>query len=392
MRVLIVGAGIAGPTLAYWLLMAGQEPTLVESAPELRRGGYLVDFWGAGYDVAERMSIVPELRSHGYVFREARAVDRHGRRIASVRPSAIMGSGQRYVSIARSDLAAVIYEALAGRVELILNDTVRALDDDGERVRVEFMNGRARDFDLVVGADGLHSRVRRLVFGPDQRFEKYLGIVISAFEAQGYPQRDELIAMMYAQVGFQAVRLSLGGDVTLCLLSVRYQGTAVPTDDRAAQQALLRARLVDQGWETSVMLDLMPDAKTFYFDSVSQIRMPSWSRGRVALVGDAAACPSFLAGQGSALAMVESYTLAAELARSHDHRVAFARYEQRLAPLLGRKQDAAKGLGLAFAPNNKLQLLMRNTAMKVMGLPKAADLLMGRSFKDAVQLPTFPAI
>src|SRR6476660_6238488 len=109
MKVLIVGAGIAGPTLAYWLLRAGHEPTLVESAPELRRGGYLVDFWGAGFDVAERMGIVPQLRDRGYVFREARAVDRHGHRIASVKPSAIMGPGQRYVSIARSDLAAVIY-------------------------------------------------------------------------------------------------------------------------------------------------------------------------------------------------------------------------------------------------------------------------------------------
>ena len=252
------------------------------------------------------------------------------------------------------------------------------------------MNGRARDFDLVVGADGLHSRVRRLAFGPDEQFEKYLGIVISAFEAQGYPHRDELIAMMYAEVGFQAVRLSLGGDVTLFLLSVRYQGT-VPTDDRVAQQALLRARLVGKGWETPAMLDLMPQASTFYFDAVSQIRMPSWSRGRVALVGDAAACPSFLAGQGSALAMVESYTLAAELARSRDHREAFARYEQRLAPLLRSKQDAAKGLGLAFAPNTKLQLLVRNTAMRLMSLPKAADLLMGRSFKDAVELPRFSA-
>jgi len=119
MRVLVVGAGIAGPTLAYWLLRAGHEPTLVESAPELRRGGYLVDFWGAGYEVAQRMGIVPELRSRGYVFREARAVNRHGHRIASIKPSAIMGSRERYVSIARSDLAAVVYEALAGRVELI---------------------------------------------------------------------------------------------------------------------------------------------------------------------------------------------------------------------------------------------------------------------------------
>lgn len=390
MKALVVGAGIAGPTLAYWLRRAGHEATLVERAPELRRGGYLVDFWGTGFDVAERMGIAPELRRRGHVMTEARAVDRDGRRIASVKPSAIMGSSQRYVSIARSALARVIYEALDDRVELMLGDTVQSLVDDGERVRVTFESGQVGDFDVVVGADGLHSRVRQLVFGPEESFERYLGIVICAFEARGYRPRDELIAMMHADVGFQAVRVSLDEDVTLFLFSVRHDGV-VPTDDRAAQQALLRSRLADKGWEVSAMLDLMPQAETFYFDSASQIRMPSWTRGRVALVGDAAACPSFLAGQGSALAMVESYTLAVELARASDYRDAFARYEQQLAPLLRSKQDAARDLGVSFAPKNRRQLLLRNTVMKLMGLPRVADLAMGRSFRDAVELPPFTA-
>jgi 2-polyprenyl-6-methoxyphenol hydroxylase-like FAD-dependent oxidoreductase len=389
MKVLIAGAGIAGPTLAYWLLRIGHEVALVERAPQLRSGGYLVDFWGAGFEVAERMGIVPELRRRGYVL-TARAVDRHGHQIASLKPSAIMGPTQRYVSIARSDLAAVIYDALGGAAELILGDSVQALVDDGDRVRVTFEHGRARDFDLVVGADGLHSRVRRLAFGPEESFERYLGIVVAAFEAEGYRPRDELIAMMYAGIGFQAVRLSLRDDVTLFLLTVRHEGP-VPTDDRAAQQALLRSRLADAGWETPAIVDLMPQSTTFYFDSVSQIRMPSWTLGRVALVGDAAAAPSFLAGQGSALAMVESYVLAAELAGCGDHREAFARYEQRLGPLLRSKQDAAVGLGLAFAPKSRRQLLLRNTVMRLMSLPKVADLVMGKSFRDAVELPTFAA-
>ena len=249
-----------------------------------------------------------------------------------------MGPTQRYMSIARSDLAAVIYDALDSAAELILDDTVQALVDDGERVRVRFESGQARDFDLVVGADGLHSRVRRLAFGPDQAYEKYLGIVVAAFEAEGYRPRDELIAMMHAEVGFQAVRVSFRDDHTLFLLTVRHDGP-VPEDDRAAQEALLRTRLAGKGWETSAMLDLMPQAITFYFDSVSQIRMPSWTRGRVALVGDAAACPSFLAGQGSALAMVESYTLAAELSRCTDYSKAFANYEADGAPEGCRSRD-----------------------------------------------------
>lgn len=390
MKVLIVGAGIAGPTLAFWLKKSGHEVTIVEHAPELRSGGYLIDFWGAGFDVAERMGIVPELRTRGYVFTEARAIGRNGRKIASFNPEAVIESNKRYLSIPRTDLASVIYHSLGGEVELVLGDTVRELADDGGRVRVTFESGSTRDFDLVFGADGLHSRVRRLAFGPDEQFEKYLGLVVAAFDAERYRQRDELVAMMYAEIGFQAIRLSFRDDATLLLFTLRHDGD-VPVE-RAAQESLLCEKLGSAGWEVPEMLAAIPHSKNFYFDSASQIRMPSWSTGRIALVGDAGAAPSFLAGQGSALAMVEAYTLAAELARTSDHREAFARYEERLAPLVRSKQDAAQGLGLAFAPKNKFQLGVRNTVLKMMGLPKVADIALGRSFHDRVELPSFPKL
>jgi 2-polyprenyl-6-methoxyphenol hydroxylase-like FAD-dependent oxidoreductase len=319
-------------------------------------------------------------------------VDRHGRRLATISPSVIM-AGARYVSIARSDLAAVVYDALDGQAELKLNDTVVALDDDGARVRVDYASGQTEDVDLVVGADGLHSRVRELAFGRRDAYERFLGLVIAAFEVRGYRPRDEALAFMHAEVGFQAVRISLRDDVTLVLLSVRHDPERhgpVPIEP-AAQRALLRDRLADGGWEVPAMLERMDHAETFYFDSVSQIRMPSWTRGRVALVGDAAACPSFLAGQGSALAMVEAYTLGVELARAGDHREAFDRYEARLASFLRAKQDAALHLGSAFAPGNRGQLLVRNAVMKLMEVPRVADLVMGRSFRDAVHLPAVPA-
>ncbi|MFH8250238.1 FAD-binding domain [Microbacterium sp. B2969] len=388
MRDLIVGAGIAGPTLAYWLSRAGHDVTVVEQAGGLRSGGYLIDFWGAGFDVADKMGIVPELRQRGYVMTEARAINRNGRRIGGFSPDVIVESNDRYVSIARSDLAAAIYESITPTVELVLSDSVQHLDDDGSVVHVTFDSGIQRDFDLVFGADGLHSRIRRLVFGPDSAYETRLGLIVAAFEADHYPNRDELVAMMYADVGFQAVRLSLRSDTTLILFSARHDGD-LPAE-RDAQQRLLQEKLRDGGWEVPDMLDAMIRAKDLYFDSVSQIRMPSWTAGRVALLGDAAACPSFLAGQGSALAMIEAYILATELARQPTHSLAYAEYHRQLPTLLRSKQDAAKGLGLAFAPKNKTELFTRNLAMKVMSLPKVADLIMGRSFHDAITLPGFP--
>lgn len=387
MKVLISGAGIAGPTLAFWLLKSGHEVTIVERAQQLRTGGYLVDFWGAGFDIAERMGIVPELRRRGYVFTDAEVVNGDGRRIASITPAKIMKSGEKYISIVRSDLAAVIYDALEGEAELILGDSVTALQDGGDAVRVSFEHEPARDFDLVVGADGLHSAVRRLAFGPDEQYEKYLGVVFAAFESTGYRPRDELVAKMYADVGFQVLRLSLNEDNTLFLASVRHDGPL--PEHRPEQEELLRTALRGARWEVPAIVELLPDSSNFFFDSVSQIRMPSWSAGRVTLVGDAGAAPSFLAGQGSALAMVGAYTLAAELARTKDLGLALSRYEERVAPLIRSKQDAAVGLGLAFAPRNRWELFIRNTAMRMMSLPGVADLVMGRSFHDAIELPPF---
>jgi 2-polyprenyl-6-methoxyphenol hydroxylase-like FAD-dependent oxidoreductase len=391
MKILIVGAGIGGPTLAYWLLRAGHEPTLVERAPELRRGGYIVDFWGAGFEVADRMGLVAELMRKGYRVGEVRQVDARGRRVASIDPELfVRGTGGRYVSIARGDLASILYGALDGSVETLFGDTVRALEDDGARVRVTFESGATRDFDLVVGADGLHSQVRRLVFGPDDQFEKHIGITAAAFDVVGYRPRDELVPVMFTEVGFQVTRFAMRDDLTMFLVTFLDDGSAAD-EGIEAQQAAVRARLAGAGWETQAILDGMAHARTFYFDRVSQIRMPAWSRGRVALIGDAAACVSLLAGQGSALAMTEAYVLAAELCRcGGDHAEAFAGYERQLGPLLRSKQDAAVRLGPAFAPASRLQLVLRNSVMKMMGLQFVAELAMGKSLRDAIDLPAPP--
>lgn len=389
MKVLISGAGIAGTTLAYWLQRAGHEPTLVERAPQLRQGGYLIDFWGAGYEVAERMGIVDTLHEVGYRMEALREVSRRGRQIARLDPRSLLGPiGKRFISIARADLAAAIFDSLRD-VETIFDDSVAALDDD-DGVQVTFTSGSTRQFDLVVGADGLHSRVRRLVFGPEQQFEKSLGFSVAAFDVEGYEPREELVATTHTEVGARTLRFTLRDGATMFFFTFRHDGP-IP-DDVEAQQQLLLEHMRDVGWEVPQILTRLPEARTFYLDKASQIRMPTWSRGRVVLVGDAAACPSLLAGQGAALAMVEAYVLAAELARIEpDHPAAFDAYERQLAPMVREKQDAALGTASFFAPRNKRQLLFCNGMFKLMSLPFVSRLATGRVLQDPIELPPSPS-
>lgn len=393
MKVLIVGAGIAGPTLAYWLRRSGHEPVLLEAAPELRRGGYLVDFWGAGFEVADRMGIAERVQEAGYHMREVREVDARGHRILSLDPDKLIArNGARYVSVGRSDLSRIIVDALPDDVEQVYGDSVAELSDEGDHVDVRLTHGGDRRFDLVVGADGLHSAVRRSTFGPESEFERRLGLAVAVFDVAGYRPRDELVAVSRTQVGGQTLRLSLDDDVSMFVFTFR-NDVPIPLDNVDAQKTLLRDRLGALGmlgWEVPAILATLPRARTFYLDSASQIRLPSWSRGRIVLVGDAAGAPSLLAGQGTALAMIEAYVLAAELqAAAGDHPAAFAAYERRLGAFIRAKQDGATRLGGAFAPRSEPKLWFRNSVMRLMTLNWVTDLAVGRSLRDRIDLPDF---
>jgi 2-polyprenyl-6-methoxyphenol hydroxylase-like FAD-dependent oxidoreductase len=391
MRVLISGAGIAGPTLAYWLNHYGMTPTLVERAPTLRTGGYVIDFWGAGFEVAGRMGLRSELARTGYAVREVRIVDRNGRKVSGFPAAAFaraVGSG--YTSLPRGHLAAAIYGALGGSVETVFGDTITRIDQSVDDVRVTFGRHGGRAFDLVVGADGLHSRVRELVFGPEHRFERYLGIKVAAFEIEGYRPRDELVYVMYSQVGQEVSRFAMRNDRTMFLFTFADPDPRSPSD-MAGQKKLLRERFVRSGWECPQILDALDAARDVYFDRVSQIEMDqSWANGRVTLVGDAACCVSLLGGQGSALAMTAAYILAGELHRAEGrHEDAFARYRQLFGPFVSMKQRAARRFAGTFAPKSTASLFIRNRLFSLLSIGWIADLVAGREFSDRLALPDY---
>lgn len=387
---LISGAGVAGPAAAWWLNAAGWKTTIVERAPALRRGGYVIDFWGLGYDLAERMGLMGGIERVGYHVRELRVVGDRGQRLAGFGTKVFDElTGGRFVTLPRSDLSRLILEGTRPRTEVLFGDEIAALHDDGRGVEVSFRSGSARRFDLVIGADGLHSQVRRLAFGPQARFEKPLGYAVAAFEADGYAPRDPDIYMLYGRPGHMLGRFTLHEDRSLFLFVFALEGDLPATHD--AQKAMLRSLYGNDGWETANILRRLDGADDLYLDRVSQIVAPAWSSGRTVLTGDAAFCVSLLAGQGSALAIVAAYVLAGELARTPDDiEGALARYESFLRPYIEMKQAGAVRFAGAFAPRTAVGLWFRNLVIRSLGIPGLAGAVVGREITDRLVLPDYP--
>ncbi|TVS88527.1 FAD-binding protein [Mycobacterium helveticum] len=334
--VLVSGAGVAGTTVAYWLAHQGCSVTVVERSAGLRPGGQAVGVRGPALTVLERMRLraaADHLRTR---IRGSSVVDRDGieqsRDTESAPPSPD-------IELLRDDLVELLYESTKLKAEFLFGDGIATIDDDGTAVEVTFESADPRAFDLVVGADGLHSTVRRLVFGPEEQFIERLGMYAAIFTVPNFLNLDRWQTWNYGESGMAGVYSARDNSEVRAMLGFMDADLRIDYRDTAAQFAELERRMAGDGWVRPQLLQYMRTAPDFYFDEMSQIKMDHWAKGRVVLVGDAGYCCSPLSGQGTSVALLGAYILAGELAAcGGDYDKGFGNYQKEFADYVKRNQ------------------------------------------------------
>lgn len=398
--VLISGAGIAGPSLAFWLTRNGYRVIVVEVSPGVRPGGQTVDLRGAGGDVVERMGLIDQMRARALEQRGAAWVRSDGSRRAEMPVTAFGGNGLvSKLEILRGDLVEVLYQATRDSVEYRFGQRISELREGDAGMEATLTDGSVLHVDLVVGADGPHSAVRRLAFGPEDQFVKPIGGYNAWFSAPDNVGLDGWYLLYQAPGGLNAsMRPSHDPAIAKAGLAFRSEPIEYDRHDLDQQRQILTERFAGAGWECDALLAAADKADDFYFDSFAQIHMPSWSTGRVTLVGDAGYCASPLSGMGTSLALVGAYLLAGELGPASSFEAdglpdALARYESRMRPYVDTCQRLNNTID-RYAPMSESDIAVNAAVMKWMQRwpfrPVAARLWFTTA--DSIELPDYPAM
>jgi 2-polyprenyl-6-methoxyphenol hydroxylase-like FAD-dependent oxidoreductase len=362
---LISGASIAGPALAHWLADAGWDVTVVERAERLRTSGYPVDVRGTAVDVVRRMGVHQQIVARNYRHVPVQLLTPGGHRLCTLDFGTLLNSAAAGdVEITRGALSEVLFTATRDRVNYVFDESIQSLTQTDRGVDVTFRHRPPQTVDVVVGADGIHSNVRRLTFGDESRFVRHLGPYAAIWDLPG-----EMFApgtgFMYSHAGRTAMveRPADGSPARAFMAFVHPSPGTVDRHDADAVLAAVRDAFAGDRWRTGEVLDTLAGAEDLYFDTVSQVRMDRWSSGRVALVGDAAYAPAFLSGQGTSIAIAGAYVLASELVRTDRPEAAFAAYERRLRAYVEKNQNLALRSDSSVISRTPSQLLRRNATL-----------------------------
>lgn len=344
-NVLVSGASVAGTAAAYWLGRHGYSVTVVERHRGPRPGGQAIDVRGPALTVLDRMGLLAAAQKCKTQIRGSSVVDRDGNEVSRDTESTPTGGriDSPDIELLRDDLVELLYGASQWTTDYLFDDTITALDDDGTKVYVTFEHAAPREVDLVIGADGLHSNVRRLAFGPEENFIERLGTHAAIFTVPNFLDLDYWQMWHYGDSTMAGVYSARNNAEARAMLGFMETDLRIDYRDTEAQFAELERRMAGEGWIRPQLLEYMRTAPDFYFDEMAQIKMDRWARGRVALVGDAGYCCSPLSGQGTSIALLGAYLLAGELTsaspdRTTDYELGFASYQREFSDYVQRNQ------------------------------------------------------
>lgn len=344
-EVLVSGASVAGAATAFWLGRHGFSVTVVERRRGPRPGGQAIDVRGPALTVLERMGLLGAAQKRRTQIQGSSVVDRDGNELSRDTESTPTGGpiDSPNIELLRDDLVELLYGASQWTAEYLFDDTVTAVQDDGAAVHVTFERAAPRSFDLVIGADGLHSNVRRLVFGPEEDYIERLGTHAAIFTVPNFLDLDYWQMWHYGDATMAGVYSARNNAEARAMVGFMDTDLRIDYRDTEAQLAELERRMAGDGWVRPQLLEYMRTAPDFYFDEMSQIKMDRWSRGRVALVGDAGYCCSPLSGQVTSVALLGAYILAGELKAASqggtvDYEAGFASYHGEFSDYVKRNQ------------------------------------------------------